>query len=89
MWWTSSSGLIELKLTKQQASKGAHQGRCDRDIMELRQVPVIRRQLNKLESSVVVDCLKDYGAWDEKELSDHEANLDRLLWVACGDIVEK
>jgi hypothetical protein len=44
--------------------------------------------LYKLKPDVVVRVLKDYGAWDDDDLSNHDDNLDRLLWIACGDIVE-
>lgn len=30
------------------------------------------------------DCaamLRGYGAWEDDELTDHEANLDRLVWL--------
>jgi len=65
-----------------------HQGQCDADIAELRLVPAIRRQLDKLSPPLVAECLREYGAWDAEELADHDANLSRLLWIACGDIVE-
>lgn len=51
-------------------------------------VPSIEKQLNKLDPSLVAKELKEYGAWDSVELSDHSANLSRLLWIACGDIKE-
>jgi len=41
-----------------------------------------------LDPLKVREVLRDCGAWDDDELSDHDANLDRLLWIACGDIVE-
>ena len=88
MWWTESLGRIELQLTKAQAHTGSHQGQCDADIAELRLVPAIRRQLDKLSPPLVAECLREYGAWDAEELADHDANLSRLLWIACGDIVE-
>ena len=88
MWYTSSSGRIELKLTKWQAHIGSHQGRCDADIVYLRTIPAIRRQLGKLDVGKLAEELKEYGAWDETELADHEQNLNRILWIACGDIVE-
>jgi large repetitive protein len=34
------------------------------------------------------DLLDEYGAWDDKELRDHAQNLQRILWLACGDIVD-
>ena len=88
MYWTDSHGFVELNITKKQAHIGYHQGQCDNDIKDLRNVPVIKRQLYKLKPDVVVHVLKDYGAWDDDDLSNHDDNLDRLLWIACGDIVE-
>ena len=32
------------------------------------------------------DELREYGAWDEIQLQDHNANLMRILWIAAGDI---
>lgn len=89
MWFTSSDGSIELNITKAQAEKGSHQGQCDSDIDELRKVPAIRRQLAKLKPESVRKELREYGAWDAEELDNHEQNLNRLLWIACGDIVER
>ena len=37
------------------------------------------------------DCrayLKGYGAWDDEELADHEANLDRLVWLTGCALAE-
>lgn len=86
--WTSSSGRIELDLTMEQASKGYHSGQCDRDIVELRSYPEIENQLQKLDPLVVKNELKETGGWDNVELANHEDNLDRLLWIACGDLIE-
>ena len=86
--WTSSSGNIELNLSADYAARGYHSGQCDLDIAALRILPAISRQLSALDRKIVRECLKEYGAWDSAELSDHNANLDRLLWIACGDIVE-
>ena len=88
MWWTTSSGSIELNITKKQAGVGSHSGSCDADISFLRTDPKIRRQLDKLDAKLLSDELAEYGAWDEKELADQQENLDRILWRACGDIVE-
>jgi hypothetical protein len=89
MYWTESLGRIELKITKAQAESCSHPGPCDNDVDDLRTVPAIRRQLDKLEPSLVAECLKEYGAWDDEELSDHEQNLNRLLWIACCDLAEQ
>ncbi len=88
MWFTSSSGRIELQITKKQALAGSHPGPCDADIQALSQVPAIRRQLNKIDAQELRKELEGYGAWDEEELQDHAQNLQRILWLACGDIAE-
>lgn len=88
-WYTAGSGNIELQLRLEDARAGAHQGCCDDDIADLRKVGYISAQLDKLEPSAVAAELKEFGAWDKRELSDHDANLSRLLWIACGDIVEE
>jgi hypothetical protein len=88
MYYTSGSGRIELQLTKNQALTGSHPGDCDADIKYLRQLPAIKRQLAKLDANTLAKELKEYGAWDEIELQDHDANLTRILWIACGDIAE-
>ena len=79
---------FELRLTKNQARSGSHQGPCDEDIEWLRREPAIARQLDKLTPATVADELREYGAWDDEELADHDENLSRVLWLACGDIVE-
>lgn len=88
MWWTESLGRIELQLTRAQAHIGAHQGQCDASVAELLLVPAISNQLDKLSPTLVSECLREYGVWDAEELADHAANLSRLLWIACCDIVE-
>jgi len=79
---------FEIKLTKDQAAAGSHQGMCDEGIAYLRTLPTIRRQLDKLQPALVAEELRAYGAWDETELADHEQNLNRILWIACGDTAE-
>ncbi len=88
MWWSTGSGLIELNITKAQAARGSHQGQCIDDIRALLQVPKIQKQLDKLDPVLVSKELREYGAWNEEERADHTANLERLLWIACGDINE-
>ena len=88
MRWTSSSGRIELNITKRQAAGASHQGQCDGDVAELCRVPAIARQLRAIDPARLRDELSEYGAWDAVELADHAQNLQRLLWLAAGDINE-
>jgi hypothetical protein len=89
MWWTESLGRIELQITLAQALECSRPGDNERAVLRLRQEPKIRRQLDKLEPKRVADCLREYGAWDEEELADHDQNLTRILWLACHDITEE
>ena len=88
MYWSTSSGRIELQITKAEAACGAHTGDCDRDVLNLSAIPRIKRQLDKLDPELVAQELKEWGAWDSEELKDHTQNIQRLLWLACCDIKE-
>jgi len=87
-WFSSSSGRIELAITLDDAKACSHSGRCDDDVAALLAVPYITEQLARISSDTLANELREYGAWDEVELADRQQNLARLLWCACGDIVE-
>lgn len=88
-YWTDESGLLSLEIALEDAQSGSHQGRCDEDIADLRRVPYIAAQLDKWSEADVRAELKGYGAWDEDDLADHDSNLNRMLWLACGAVVEE
>ena len=88
-WFTTSNGRIELNISLDDALSGSHPGQCDDDVKSLSDLPYIREQLDKIDPGVLVDELLEYGAWDRYELIDHETNLQRILWLACGDIREE
>lgn len=88
IWWSSSSGRIELQLSRTLAESCSHQGQCDADVAAARELPEIKAQLDKIKPDVLRAELKEYGTWDAKELADHDANLDRLVWLAANDISE-
>ena len=87
MWYSGNYG-IQLQLTKAQAENMSHSGRCDDDVAHGRTIPAIRRQLAKLDSDTLARELREYGAWNDEELADHDANLSRILWIAASDIRE-
>jgi len=89
MFWTSSAGRIELIITKRQAGKGHHQGQCLPDILELLKDRSISYQLNKIKPEVLKQELDEYGGWEDEELNHHAKNLERILWLACGDLQEE
>ncbi len=88
MWFTSSHGTIEIEMTLAQAQSATHPGPCDNDVLALSNHRKIRRQLERIDHEALRKELREYGAWDDEELADHEQNLQRILWIAAGDIVE-
>jgi hypothetical protein len=66
-YWSSGSGLIELNLSMNEASKGYHSGACDLDISELRTHSHIDNQLKAISPELLIKELKEYGAWDSVE----------------------
>jgi len=79
---------FELRITKTDARMASHQGQCDDDVRELSQKPYIARQLAALDAATVRDELRGYGAWDDEELADHAQNLQRVLWLGAGQILD-
>ena len=88
-WFTSSCGRIEFQLTKKQVLNGSYRGHLDNDIAELLKLPSIKKQLSNINPDIIKSELKGYGAWDDIELSNHDNNLARILWIACCDIREE
>jgi hypothetical protein len=88
-WWTESLGRIELRIPLELAQTCCHPGDCEADVVAARQHWLIVDQLVKLEPKRVADCLREYGAWSDEELADHDMNLTRLLWLACSDVAEE
>jgi hypothetical protein len=87
-YWISSCGRIELKIDHSQAARGYHSGACDSDISALMKLPEISSQLLALSPKLVADALQEYGGWEPVQLANHADNLERLLWIACGDLVD-
>lgn len=87
-YWSDSSGRLELALSVDQAARGYHSGACDLDIEALMQDPDVSAQLLAFDPLQVAAALKKYGTWDSEDLANHADNLARLLWLACGDLVD-
>ena len=81
-----SFNRFELRLRKEDALSGSHQGACDADIAELRTLPRIAKQLDKLGQDKIAREVAEWSDWDT---SDHEQNRARLLWIACGNLKEE
>lgn len=75
-------------MTLSDAEKCTHPGPCDSDVSEAMQLPYIAKQLKKLGKEQLKKELRDYGAWDDTELDNHEENLSRWVWICAGSIVD-
>lgn len=63
-----------------------HQGACDEDV-DFWSSRITRHE--EITPEKLAAELKEYGAWDEEELSDDQANWKRLIWIAAGNIQEE
>jgi len=63
-------------------------GSADSAIAEMRTLAEVIAELSAIDPEKLKMELKEYGAWDDSELSNHNDNLDRILWLACLDIQE-
>ena len=81
----SSLYMLSLSLTKSDIESASHQGDCDADVKALCARKDIASQTDKWDPEKLKRELKEYGAWDEIELSDHDANIRRLVWILAGD----
>jgi hypothetical protein len=88
-YFTTGSGRIELQISSQDAHTGHHAGQCDADIAYLLTVDYIKTQIDAIPPALLAEELREYGAWNADELSDHEQNKARILWLACGDITDQ
>jgi hypothetical protein len=89
LWFTSGSGRIEFQMTLEQAKAVSHSGQCDDDVAVLMADPFIAQQLATIKPDDLRLELREYGAWDDEQLADHQINLSRILWIAGGDIAEE
>ena len=87
--WFSSSGRINLTFpTLEDAQYCAHQGECLPEVQETVGLDWMASQLAEINPDDLRRHLSEYGAWDDAELASHEANLERLVWLAANDVAE-
>ena len=63
-------------------------GACDYVVKQMAIKPYIQNQLADKQDKIVKE-LSEYGTWDESELQDKQANIQRLLWVMISDYKEQ
>lgn len=77
-----------IEISDEQVQSVAQTGSNDVAVAELREVPEIKEQLDKIDPKALKSELKEYGAWTDEELNNHDQNLSRILWIACWNIAD-
>lgn len=79
----------DLRLTRKDAESATHSGDCEGDVIILMEKKYIKKQLDLLNPDNLKKELSEYGAWNDEELSNHNDNIKRWVWISAGDIVER
>jgi hypothetical protein len=82
--YTAYFERFTIDMSKEQALSCSHVGDCYQDVKDM--LPELSLDINP---ELVRAELKEYGAWDEIELSDDSENLIRIAWIAAGNIKEE
>lgn len=62
----------------------SHSGQCDAD------VEYWKERLNlQLDPTLLSAELDEYGRWSDEELTNHEDNLLRIIWIAAENIKDE
>lgn len=75
-----------LNITKAVANECSRSGNNEYSVNYYMNLPKYKKQLLKLDKEQVRQELNDLGAWEDDELENHNDNLQRLFWLACGNI---
>lgn len=78
-----------IELTEEVATNCSHQGDCTSNVQRCLELPEIKLELSEIDPEQLKKELSEYGAWDDEKLSNHNDNLERILWIAAGNIVEE
>lgn len=85
-WFAGSGRNLSLTITLDDAQSCSHSGPCDANVEYLQRS--ITDQTDRWDPEELAAELDEYGAWDAEELQDHEANVTRMVWIACNDVAE-
>lgn len=78
-----------VKLPKDVIKACHHAGDCQADVENCMLLPEVKKELAKINPERLKEELGEYGAWSEEELNDHQQNLERILWIAAGNIQDE
>lgn len=86
MKYATFNYISEIELSDEVVNACSHQGQCDEDVKASMKLPEVKAQLDNIDKGQLVKELSEYGAWSDEELSNHQDNLMRILWIASGSI---
>jgi hypothetical protein len=89
LWYSSGCGRIAFQLSADCVADICQSGNNGPQVFFWRQQDDVAAILGAVPPDLLASELRGYGAWDDDELSDHEKNLDRLLWLAAWQIHEE
>jgi hypothetical protein len=75
-----------LELPADAVAACSHQGDCGPDVEAW--APDIIRPADCTPEALAKE-LREYGAWDDEQLADDQANWERIVWIAAGNIQEE
>lgn len=84
VWWTSSSGRIELQIPEEAIAQCTHSGQCDADV----EYWVDHVDFSRISTDIMQLELKEYGAWGDLQTVDRNTLQQRLVWIACGELAD-
>ena len=85
----ASLNYFDLYFTRKDVDSMPLSGQCDDTVQAIAKKPYIVRQFAAIDNSKLIKELTEYGAWDVIELQDKQANIERIIWIACSDIKER
>lgn len=87
--WNSTNYNNDLKLTRSDAEACSCSGDNEDAVNNAMAKPYLKKQLDALDPAQLAKELREFGAWDEVQLSNHADNLQRWVWISAGDIAER
>jgi len=85
----ASLNYFDLYFTRKDVDSMPLSGACDDTVNVIANKPYIIRQFAAIDNSKLIRELSEYGAWDDTELQNKQANIERIIWIGCSDIKER
>ena len=87
--WAGFNYIHELEISLRVANDCSVSGDCEPMVLDAMKLPEIKAQLDEIDPKKLIQELAEYGAWEENELSNHQDNLIKIVWIACGQISDE